>query len=120
MNTMEKDKKYAAIFGNNPDISLDERTRVIRELEKIGSLTFKIQSDEEGWTAQCDEIPSIVTGNTNPSPTQNEIESQVRDAIFAAFNVKIQNSTELGTAPYKFQYYSINGNHQKELVASAQ
>ena len=87
---MEPEKKYASLFGSNPDISLDEKDRVITELQKIGSLTFTIETDEEGWTARCNEIEGIIAGNTNPNPTDVEIESQIREAIYAAFNVKFE------------------------------
>jgi hypothetical protein len=101
---MEKENvKFASLFGNNTDIDLEERTRIIRELEKIGSLTFKISKDDEGWTAQCKEVPAIITGNTNPNPTDTEIESQVRDAIYSAFNVKVQQKTILPEFQ-KFKY----------------
>jgi predicted RNase H-like HicB family nuclease len=86
-----KDQKnivVAALFGNNPAVSLDERARVMAELEKIGSLTFGINKDENGWIAQCDEVPGIIAGGTNPNPSPNEIESEIRSAIFAAFNVR--------------------------------
>ena len=102
---MEKDNaKSAALFGNNPDISLDERVRMVRELEKIGSLTFKITTNEEGWVAQCQEVSGIIAGGTNPNPTSTEIESQIRDSIYAAFNVKI---TETKGSPY-FSYGDFN------------
>lgn len=78
----------AALFGNNPAISLDERARVMSELEKIGSLTFNLSKDENGWVAQCDEVTGIIAGGTNPNPSPNEIESEIRSTIFAAFNVR--------------------------------
>jgi len=99
----KKNINLANLFGNNSDIDLDERTRVLGELKKIGNLTFKISKDEDGWTAQCKELAGIITGNTNPDPTNTEIESQIRDAIYAAFNVKIQNKKILSSYQ-KFKY----------------
>ena len=81
---------FAALFGNNPAISLDERARVAAELEKIGSLSFDLCKEESGWTAQCKEVPGIIAGGTNPDPSPNEIESEIRSSIFAAFNVQEQ------------------------------
>lgn len=81
---------YAMLFGNNPDITLDERARVLSELNKIGSLTFAITKDAEGWMAQCKEVTGIIAGGTNPNPTNSEIEAQIRDSIFSAFDVKTQ------------------------------
>jgi hypothetical protein len=102
---MKKSKEnYASLFGNNPDISLDERTRVINEIQKIGKLTFKISNDEEGWMAQCNEVGGIITGNTNPNPTNVEIESQIRDAIYAAFNVKIDKRGQETEFPFPFSF----------------
>lgn len=97
-NNTSKDKIYAGLFGNNPAVSLDERARVINELEKVGSLTFDVSKNAQGWSAQCAELPSIITGGTNPNPSENEIESEIRSAIFAAFNV---HETELDMkSPY--------------------
>ncbi len=98
---MENIKNIALLFGNNPDISLDERARVINELQKIGELTFKISKTEEGWVAQCNQISGIITGGTNSKPTKSEIESQIRDAIYAAFNVKIREDRESPFFSYK-------------------
>ncbi len=104
---VKKDIKYASLFANNTDIDLEERTRVVRELEKIGSLTFKIKKNKDGWTAQCKEVSGIITGNTNPNPTSTEIESQVRDAIYSAFNVKISKKSTV--TEYQNFRYSFNG-----------
>lgn len=92
----------ASLFGNNPDISLEEKVRVIQEIEKIGGLTFKVRKDALGWLAQCNEVKGIITGNTNPTPTSIEIESQIRDAIFAAFNVKVERQSI--ESPFGFEY----------------
>ncbi|MEK7180073.1 MAG: hypothetical protein AAB706_01235 [Patescibacteria group bacterium] len=93
---MEK-PNWALLFGNNADISLGERARVLNEINQIGSLTFKIYRNEEGWMAKCQEVNGIIAGGTNPQPTSVEIESQIRDAIFAAFDVKTNVDKE---SPY--------------------
>lgn len=102
---MEKDKNYAALFGNNPDISLEERNRVISELQKIGGLTFTIHVDEGGWMAQCNEVDGIIAGNTNPNPSNSEIESQIRDAVYVAFNVRMDRKDVASVpSPLRFAY----------------
>ena len=99
---------YALLFGHNPDISLDERARIFNELQKIGSLTFNITKDEEGWVAQCREVSGIIAGGTNPNPTNSEIESQVRDAIFSAFNVVDKQEVGEGSDFKRSPYFSYN------------
>lgn len=103
----KKNINLASLFGNNPHIDLDERTRVAGELEKIGSLNFKVSKDEEGWMAQCKELPGIITGNTNPNPKNDEIESQIRDAIYAAFNIKIKKKA----IPSNYQKFKYSFNN---------
>lgn len=83
----------ASLFSGNSNISPEEKARVIGELEKIGSmLTFKIYKNEEGWTAQCNEVSAIIAGGTNANPSNSEIESQIRESIFSAFNVEAKES----------------------------
>jgi hypothetical protein len=104
-----KKEIFGAIFGNNPYISLDERVRVITELEKIGSINFSITLSEEGWMAQCIEVPGIIASNLNPNPTDTEIEDRIRDAIYAAFNVKFDKKPEEGIpSPFAFSYTVTN------------
>ncbi|MFZ1075406.1 MAG: hypothetical protein WAN50_03475 [Minisyncoccia bacterium] len=105
-------KEIVAIFGNNPAISLDERARVTALIEKIGSLTFSLHKDEDGWTAQCEEVPAIIAGGTNPNPSENEIESEIRSAIFAAFNV--QETEPEKKSPY-FGIRDFNQNETKHV-----
>jgi len=98
--------KYSVVFGNNPNISIEERDRVVKELEKIGSLTFKVEKFEEGWYASCKEVPSILAGNDNPNPSQSEINKEIRSAIYTAFAVecapaKVKNKTR---DVFAFQY----------------
>lgn len=108
---MEKNNTIAALFGNNPDISVDERDRVIAELEKIGSLTFDFKVDEEGWVSQCVEVPGIIAGGTNSAPTSNEVESEIRSAIYSAFDVKLTPPDQ------KSPYFSIKDfAHQENGV----
>ena len=100
----------AWLFGLNTDIHPDERARVLNELQKVGSLTFKIHKDQEGWTAVCNELPGIIAANTNPNPSSDEIESQIRDAIFTAFNVKFAPRPQDIESPLSFQYSFENNN----------
>jgi len=75
-------------------------------------LTFgKIQKSEEGWFAQCNEIEGIIAGNSNPNPTNAEIESEIRQAIISAFNVKMEETPV--ESPFKFEYGSITLNEDK-------
>lgn len=93
---------YGMIFAGF-NVSEEEKFRVGTEITKVGSLTFdKIEKSAEGWFAQCKEIEGIIAGSTNPTPTNTEIESEIRQAIFSAFNVKIiETPTE---TPFKFEY----------------
>ena len=100
---MEQEKQFAALFGNEPDIPFEEKVRVITEISKIGSLTFTVEKNEDGWNTECVEVPSIITGNTNPNPSNPEIESLVREAIFSAFNVRFNNKAEPVPSPFQFE-----------------
>jgi hypothetical protein len=83
----------AFLFNGSSNVSPEEKARVINELEQIGSmLTFKIHKTEDGWTAQCDQVSGIIAGGTNINPANSEIESQIRESIFAAFNVESKES----------------------------
>lgn len=58
------------------------------EFEKHGDrLGFKVSIDKEGWVAECKEIKGIITGGTNPYPSQKEIDEQITDAIHTAFAI---------------------------------
>jgi hypothetical protein len=104
METPSKNYKYGMLFGGEP-VSESEKARVIEEIEKVGSLTFSLTINEEGWVAQCNEISSLIAGNTNPSPTDIEITSEIRAAIFSAFDVKVEPASI--QSPYQEFKYSI-------------
>ena len=99
---MEKNKfNNAFIFAGLP-ISDDEKFRVGDEIKKLGGLTFTVQTNEEGWYAQCNQAEGIIAASTNPNPTNSEIEAEIRQAILSAFNVKIiEPAVE---SPFKFEY----------------
>jgi hypothetical protein len=97
-----KTPKYASYFGNATDISEEERVRIYKEIEKLGGLTFEIEKHEDGWMAQCNQVKGIIAGNTNPNPSDIEVESQIRESIFAAFNVKRSKGSV--ASPLKFEY----------------
>ncbi len=111
IHNSENNEVIAAIFGNNPSVSLDERARVASEIQKIGGgLNFVIRKNEDGWSAECKELSSIIAGGTNPDPSQNEIETEIRSAIFAAFNV--QETAPEKKSPY-FGMQDLSGNLNK-------
>jgi hypothetical protein len=99
---MKKDtNNYAAIFAGL-SVSDEERFRVGKEIEKLGGLTFKVQKGEDGWTAQCDQVDGIMAGNGNPNPSAAEIESEIRQAILAAFEVEVEQGSV--QSPFSFEY----------------
>ncbi len=82
--------KFGALFGRDqkPERAEDQE-RMLAEIEKLGGmLHFSIQKDEDGWSAQCKEIPGIITGGSNADPEDFEIQSNIREAIHTAFHVK--------------------------------
>lgn len=67
-----------------------------QEIERLGGmLHFTIRKDEDGWSAQCNEVEGIITGGTNSNPTEFEIETNIREAIHTAFHIKTKVSPEI-------------------------
>jgi hypothetical protein len=60
---------------------------LLTALQEFDGLTFEIERDQQGWSAQCVNIPSIITGDTNANATDVEIDSLIKDAIFSAFGL---------------------------------
>lgn len=60
---------------------------LLAALQHFDGFTFEIEKDEEGWSAQCVDIPEIITSDTNPNATNEEIDSNIKDAIFTAFGL---------------------------------
>lgn len=52
-----------------------------------GTLNFTLTTDEDGWLAVCQEFPGIVTGGGSTAPSEEEVYREVKDAVFAVFNV---------------------------------
>lgn len=66
----------------------DYRVRnLLAEVKRQGNLHFKIEFHKDGWTAECENVKGIITGGTNPKPTQAEIDEKIRDAVFASFGI---------------------------------
>lgn len=91
-----KNYKWGQFFQKGIAVeNLDGTQRMKEQIDKIGgTLHFTIEKVQDGWTAQCDEIMGIVTGGTNSNPTDQEIEDQIREAIYAAFHVSVKESAE--------------------------
>src|SRR3989344_4847966 len=60
---------------------------LLAEIKRQGKFYFKIEFHKDGWTAECENVKGIITGGTNPKPTQDEIDAKIKDAVFAAFGV---------------------------------
>lgn len=87
---MENSKNYtlAALFGRefNPDQEAVQRMH--EQVKELGGLLhFTVLREEDGWHAQCDEVPAITTGGESPDPSDKEIESSIREAIHVAFDI---------------------------------
>ena len=87
-----KEMKQALLFVGH-DLSDEEKMRITLEIRKIGNLTFSLYYDEDGWTAQCNEVSGILASGDNPKPSLDEIESEMRSAILAVFGAKRQASS---------------------------
>ena len=74
-------------FPINPEKSFRVQSMLFEIQRRGGSLHFTIKKNKNGWVAQCRTIKSIVTGGEDPNATNEAIDRQVKDAIFASFNV---------------------------------
>ncbi len=90
-----KNEKIAQIFdGNEPEnfVAVEKMEKQIKDLG--GMLHFTIHKSEDGWMAKCNEVEGIITGGLNPNPEPYEIESQIREAMYTAFDVKVRVAPE--------------------------
>jgi predicted RNase H-like HicB family nuclease len=88
INYMEKNYKFAGLFGKNSNPDQVAVEKMMEQIQAVGGmLHFAITKEEDGWSAQCDELPGIITGGISSSPAEAEIEANVRAAIHAAFNL---------------------------------
>ena len=83
------DYKFGALLGKGFS---SENSRAVEamneEIRKVGGLLhFNIQSDASGWHAECVEIDGLITGGRNPRPTEDEIQTNIREAIHTAFHI---------------------------------
>lgn len=95
MENTQKDYKLGSLVdGKNRDyIAIEKMTAQIERLG--GMLHFAITKDKNGWSAQCNEVSGIITGGSNLTPTDFEIESNIREAIFTAFHVETTTSSQI-------------------------
>ena len=91
---MEKQKRANIFAGNEAEdfASVESMTRQIRDLG--GMLHFTITRSGDGWMAKCNEVEGIITGGLNPDPSEFEIESQIREAIYTAFDINVNIPVE--------------------------
>lgn len=85
---MEKIYKLGRLFSGNTPSDKKAVKQMMDQINAVGGmLHFSITREEDGWSAQCDEIPGIITGGESPNPTNEEIEQSIREAIHAAFHL---------------------------------
>ncbi len=92
---MEKLYKLGRLFGSNSNPDEDAVENMLKQINDVGGmLHFSISKESDGWSAQCDEIPGIITGGTSSDPKDEEIESNIRAAIHSAFNLSSEIRSE--------------------------
>lgn len=87
MEYQKGSRKQALLFADCPDISEAEKDRITAQIHELGGLTFALHFDEDGWTAQCNEVGGIIAGGGEANPSPEVLEAGMRQAIFAAFSV---------------------------------
>lgn len=92
---MEKQYKLGSLLGGNSNPDEEAVENMLKQINDVGGmLHFSISKEEDGWSAQCDEIPGIITGGTSATPTDEEIETNIRAAIHSAFNLSSKVRSE--------------------------
>lgn len=74
-------------FPANPENDIRIREMNIEIAKRGGQLNFKITKDNSGWVAECENLKGIITGGSNPNPSADEINQELKDAIFTAFSI---------------------------------
>ena len=61
---------------------------MLSDIQRLGgSLKFIVKKTNEGWLAECENLKGIITGGANSLPTEKEMNSQIKDAVFTAFGI---------------------------------
>jgi hypothetical protein len=90
-----KNEKKAMFFKGNEAEDFRALERMSKQIGELGGeLHFTIHKTEDGWMAKCNEVEGIITGGVNPCPEDYEIQSQIREAIYTAFDIKTKISPE--------------------------
>ena len=63
-----------------------------------------MHTDQNGWVAQCNEITGIMTGNTNSTPSEEEIKASIREAIAAAFNIQEEELVAESSSVFEYSF----------------
>ncbi|GEM_PF-1689231 len=78
----------AKMFGFPIDPRKNERVlNMAKKIETLGGLQFQIRVGKQGWIAECKNLDGILTGGNSDSPSINEIDKNIKDAIFSAFGI---------------------------------
>lgn len=73
-------------FPIEPEKDVHVRNMLV-EIKRQGGFRFQVKRNKDGWVAECENVKGIITGGSDPNATQAEIDSQIKDAIFTAFDI---------------------------------
>lgn len=86
LNSLQYNIAKALNYPFNPQGDIRVHA-MLSEFERRGGLKFNISRHKDGWMAECTNVAGIITGNTNPKPSDEEIDMYIKDAIFSAFGI---------------------------------
>ncbi len=74
-------------FGVIPRVDLPKMVRLAKVFEDKRGLSFRLNITNDGWVAECVDIPGIITGGSEVNPSKQLMKNQIADAIFSAFEI---------------------------------
>ena len=101
MEKINKTPKLVTFFEKNTIPDPIAFNNMAKELEQFSEpLFFAVERSSDGWVVQCKQIPGIITGGSNPNPSDEEISNAIRDAIRAAFNIAVTPRPQTNNIDY--------------------
>lgn len=80
-------KHLPSLSDNRNPLKNESVLSMVRKINELGGLQFTLSTHKDGWTAECKNLPGILTGDTDPHPSLYEVDKNIKDAIFTAFGI---------------------------------